>query len=103
MMHISERLAETVLSKTRQKFFLANAEMKCLTANKMCNGKQAISARERALCQLCVLSFRVEVKEENTVNAIFFGVTTNLLNSENLKAAFAQLWNELLVCNFTMV
>ena len=26
--------------------------------------EQAISACERALCQLCVLSFRVEVKEE---------------------------------------
>ena len=27
----------------------------------------------------------------------FFWVKTNLLNSENLKSAFAQLWNELQV------
>ena len=26
-----------------------------------------ISAREQALCQLCVLSFRVEVKTENSI------------------------------------
>ena len=29
--------------------------------------KQAISARERALCQLCVLSFTVEVTEEHKI------------------------------------
>ena len=55
--------------------------------------KQAISARERALCQLCVLSFRVEVKK----------VKTDLLNTANLKVAFAQLCNELKGCNFTVV
>ena len=32
--------------------------------------QQAISPCEQALCQLCVLSCRVEVKEENTVNVI---------------------------------
>ena len=29
--------------------------------------------------------------------------TTNLLNSENLKVAIAQLCNELYMCNFTML
>ena len=29
--------------------------------------KHAISAHEWPLCQLCVLSFRVEVKEENSI------------------------------------
>ena len=32
-----------------------------------------------------------------------FQVTTDLLNRENLKVATAQLWNELQVCNFTML
>ena len=32
-----------------------------------------------------------------------FQVTTDLLNSENLKIAIAQLCNELQVCNFTML
>ena len=31
---------------------------------------QAISARERALCQLCVLSFRVEVKKEKATKVV---------------------------------
>ena len=31
--------------------------------NKIGHFKQAISAHERVLCQLCVLSFRVELKE----------------------------------------
>ena len=31
-----------------------------------------------------------------------FQVTTDLLNSENLKIAIAQLCHELQVCNFTM-
>ena len=32
--------------------------------------KQAISARERALCQLCVLSFRVEVTEKKETKVV---------------------------------
>ena len=32
-----------------------------------------------------------------------FKVTTDLINSENLKAAIAHLYNELQVCNFTML
>ena len=32
--------------------------------------KQAISPCERALCQLCVLSFRVEVKEEKDTKTV---------------------------------
>ena len=32
--------------------------------------EQAISAPEWALCQLCVLSFRVEVKEEKDTKAM---------------------------------
>ena len=32
-----------------------------------------------------------------------FKVTSDLLNSENLKVAIAQLWKELHVCNFTML
>ena len=32
-----------------------------------------------------------------------FQVTTELLNSENLKVAFAQLGNEVQVCTFTML
>ena len=32
-----------------------------------------------------------------------FKVTSDLLNSENLNVAIAQLWNELQVCNFTML
>ena len=32
-----------------------------------------------------------------------FSVTTDLLNSENLKGAFAQLFQEFKGCNFTMV
>ena len=32
-----------------------------------------------------------------------FQVTTDLLNSEELKVAIAQLCNELQVCNFTML
>ena len=38
------------------KMFIKNSRITIL--------KHAISARERAVCQLCVLSFRVEVKEE---------------------------------------
>ena len=34
------------------------------------NYKQAISAREQALCQLYVLSFRVEVKEEKDTKVV---------------------------------
>ena len=30
-------------------------------------------------------------------------VTTDLLNSMNLKIAIAKLWNKLQVCNFTML
>ena len=36
----------------------------------MCHAKQAISACERALCQLCVLSFRVEVTEEKDTKVV---------------------------------
>ena len=32
-----------------------------------------------------------------------FQVTSNLLNSENLKVAITRLCNELQVCNFTML
>ena len=32
-----------------------------------------------------------------------FRVTTDLLNSENVKVVFAQLCNKLQVCNFAMV
>ena len=32
-----------------------------------------------------------------------FEVTTDLLNSENVKVGFAQLCNEVQVCHFTMV
>ena len=32
-----------------------------------------------------------------------FQVTTDLLNSEKLSAAIAQLYNELQVCNFTQL
>ena len=32
--------------------------------------KQAISARKGALCQLCVLNFRVELKEENDTKVV---------------------------------
>ena len=41
--------------------------------------------------------------KQNTVHAIFFEVTTDLLNSENLKVAIAQLYKELQVCDFTML
>ena len=33
----------------------------------------------------------------------FFQVTSDLLNSENLKIAIAQLYNELHICNLTML
>ena len=56
--------------------------------------QQAISARERALCQLTVC-FEFQSRR--------FQVTTDLLNSENLKIAMAQLCNELHVCNFTVM
>ena len=58
--------------------------------------KQAINARERALCQLCVLSFRVEVKEVFQLQVIYS-------TENNLKVAFAQLCNDLKGCNFTVV
>ena len=32
-----------------------------------------------------------------------FQVTTDLLNSDNLKVAITQLWNDLKFCNFTML
>ena len=32
--------------------------------------EQSISVRERALCQLCVLSFRVEVKKEKDTKVV---------------------------------
>ena len=32
-----------------------------------------------------------------------FQVTTDLLNSKNLKVAIAQLWNKLQICNLTML
>ena len=41
--------------------------------------------------------------KQNPVPAIFFRVSTDLLNSENLKVAFAQLCNELKCCNFSLV
>ena len=68
--------------------------------------QQAISARERALCQLTVyLSFRVEVKEEKDtqvvpykwysyLNAIVFKLQL-IYNSEDLKIAIAQLYYDL--------
>ena len=59
--------------------------------------KQAISVRERALCQLTVC-FEFQSRSERG-----FRVTTDLLNRENLKVAFAQLCNELKGCNFTVV
>ena len=70
---------------------------------------------------VCVLSFRVEVKEEKTQklspgngiqNNIFkrkyskcnsLQVTTGLLNSENLKVAIAHLSNALQVGNFMIL
>ena len=54
--------------------------------------KKAISARERALCQLTVC-FEFQSRRERS-----FQVTT-----ENLKVAFAQLCNELKGCNFTVL
>ena len=59
--------------------------------------KQAISARERALCQLTVC-FEFQSRSERS-----FRVTTDLLNRENLKVAFAQPCNELKGWNFTVV
>ena len=59
--------------------------------------KQAINARERALCQLTVY-FEFQSRSNRS-----FRVTTDLLNRENLKVAFAQLCNELKGCNFTVV
>ena len=35
--------------------------------------------------------------QQNTLNAIVFKVTSDLLNSEILKVAIAELWNELQV------
>ena len=65
--------------------------------------KQAIS---RALCQLTV-SFEFQSRSErNTVKYCkcnSLRVTTDLLNSEKLKIAIAQLCNELQVCNSTML
>ena len=58
--------------------------------------KQAISAREWALCQLTVC-----FEFQSTCERIF-RVTTDLLNTENLKVAFAQLCNELKGYNFTV-
>ena len=40
---------------------------------------------------------------QNTVNAILFQVSTDLINSENLKVPIAQLCHDLQVCNFTML
>ena len=59
--------------------------------------KQVISARERALCRLTVC-FEFQSRSERS-----FRVTTDLLNRENLKVAFAQLCNKLKGCNFTVV
>ena len=61
------------------------------------NLKQAISARERALCQLTVC-FEFQSGSEKS-----FRVTTDLLNRENFKVGFTQLCNELKGCNFTVV
>ena len=79
------------------------------------------------LCQLCVLSFRVELKAEKDTKVVpskwysevnykvmtqkvgqnIFKqntkVTTALLNSDNVKVAITQLCNGLQVCNFTML
>ena len=41
--------------------------------------------------------------KQNTLNAIFFQVTTDLLNSENLRIAITQLCHELHISNFTML
>ena len=41
--------------------------------------------------------------KQNTVDAIVFKFTTDLLNSENLKVAIAQLCNKLQVCSFAML
>ena len=54
-------------------------------------------ANERALCQLTVC-FEFQSRSERC-----FRVTTDLLNRENLKVAFAQLCNELKGYNFTML
>ena len=53
------------------------------------NTKQAIGARERALCQLTVCS------EFQSRRVRSFQDTTDLVNSENLKTAIVQLCNEL--------
>ena len=48
-----------------------------------------------ALCQLTVcFEFQSRSERRKYCECNFFGVTTNLLNSENLKAAFAQLCND---------
>ena len=59
--------------------------------------EQAISSHKRALCQL-TLCFEFQSRSERS-----FRVTTDLLKTENLKVAFAQLCNELKGCNFTVV
>ena len=59
--------------------------------------KQAISAHERALCQLTVC-FEFQSRSERS-----FRVTTDLPNTVNLKVAFAQLCNEVKGCNFTVI
>ena len=41
--------------------------------------------------------------KQNTLNAIVCQLTTDLLNSENLKVALVQLCHDLQVCNFTML
>ena len=55
------------------------------------------SMPERALCQLTVCFEFQKISERS------FRVTTDLLNTENLKVAFAQLCNELKGWNFTVV
>ena len=79
---------EVLSEKVRVKPYLCNLS----TLN-----KQAISARKWVLCELTVC-FDFQSRSERT-----FRVTTDLLNTENLKVAFAQLCNELKGCNFTVV
>ena len=43
------------------------------------------------------------IYKQNSLNAIVFKIQLNLLDSENLKVAIAQLCNELQVCNFTIL